>query len=233
MTTGIIKLLLAGLVGYGATTMALKATASPALARPAAGARHASWTPAGAETRRPIGWHNLCQVQPDECDAGKKTPVNVALTPEARHLLITVTALANRTITARTDDEHYHLDRDALIDWWTYPDDGAGDCSDFMLLKRKMLIEAGWPRSAALATVVLDHRGDGHAVLTVTTDQGDFVLDNLTDKVLRWDETGYAYVKRQSQADENIWVSLVDSEDAETGAVSSTSSLPVVEVNRR
>jgi predicted transglutaminase-like cysteine proteinase len=232
MKTGMLKLLFALLVGYGATILALKATASPARARPAA-IRHASWTPVGAETRRPIGWHNLCRVEAGECDAGSETPVNVALTPQARGLLVAVTTLANRTITPRTDDEHYHLDRNALIDWWTYPDDGAGDCSDFMLLKRKMLIEAGWPRSAALATVVLDHHGDGHAVLTVTTDQGDFVLDNLTDKLLRWDETGYAFVKRQSQANENVWVSLVDGDDAGGGAVSSTSSLPVVEVNSR
>jgi predicted transglutaminase-like cysteine proteinase len=232
MKTGMLKLLVALLAGYCTTTLALKATASPAPARPAA-MRHASWTPVGAETRRPIGWHNLCRVAADECDAGSETPVNVALTPQTRHLLVAVTTLANRTITPRTDDEHYHLDRETLIDWWTYPDDGAGDCSDFMLLKRKMLIEAGWPRSAALATVVLDHHGDGHAVLTVTTDQGDIVLDNLTDELLRWDETGYAFVKRQSQADENIWVSLVDSDNAEAGAVSSTSSLPVVEVNSR
>jgi predicted transglutaminase-like cysteine proteinase len=231
MKTGMLKLLFAGLVGYCTTTLALNATASPSLARPAPAARHARWTPVGAETRRPIGWHNLCRVEADECNAGRETPVNVALTPKARHLLLAVTTLANRTITARTDDEHYHLDRETLIDWWTYPDDGAGDCSDFMLLKRKMLIEAGWPRSAALATVVLDHHGDGHAVLTVTTDQGDFVLDNLTDKLLRWDETGYAFVKRQSQPDENVWVSLVDGNDA--GAVASTSSLPVVEVSSR
>lgn len=233
MKTGMLKLLVALLAGYCTTTLALKATASPAPARSAAAIRHASWTPVGAETRRPIGWHNLCRVAADECDAGNETPVNVALTPQTRHLLVAVTTLANRTITPRTDDEHYHLDRKTLIDWWTYPDDGAGDCSDFMLLKRKMLIEAGWPRSAALATVVLDHHGDGHAVLTVTTEQGDFVLDNLTDEPLRWDETGYAFVKRQSQADENIWVSLVDSDDAGAGAVSSTSSLPVVEVNSR
>jgi len=228
-----LKLLIAGLVGYGATTLALKATAAPTQARPAAAMRPARWTPVGAETRRPIGWHNLCRVEAGECDAGAQTPVNVALTPQARHLLLTVTTLANRVITPRTDDEHYHLDRKALIDWWTYPDDGAGDCSDFMLLKRKMLIEAGWPRAAALATVVFDHHGDGHAVLTITTDQGDFVLDNLTDKLLRWDETGYAFVKRQSQADENIWVSLVDADDAQAGAVSSTNSLPVVEVSTR
>ncbi len=234
MKAGTLKLLLAGLIGYCATTTALKATASPAPARSSAAAiRHASWTPVGAETRRPIGWHNLCRVQADECDAGREAPVNVALTPQARHLLLAVTTLANRAITAQTDDEHYHLDRKKLVDWWTYPDDGAGDCSDFMLLKRKLLIEAGWPRSAALATVVLDQHGDGHAVLTVTTDEGDFVLDNLTDQLLRWDETGYAFVKRQSQADENIWVSLIDVDPAGAGVVSSTRALPVVEVSSR
>jgi predicted transglutaminase-like cysteine proteinase len=231
MKTGIIKLMMAGLVGYATMTMALKATASPSPARTIAANRQASWTPLGAQTRRPIGWFNLCRVQADECNAGPQTPVHVALTPEALHLLTTVTTLANRAILAQTDDDHYHLDRKTLIDWWTYPDDGAGDCSDYMLLKRKMLIEAGWPRSAALATVVLDHHGEGHAVLTVTTDQGDFVLDNLTDKLLRWDETGYVFIKRQSQGDENIWVAIAEGQDA--GAVSSTSSLPVVKVNTR
>jgi predicted transglutaminase-like cysteine proteinase len=230
MKTGILKLLLAGLVGYATTTMALKATASPSSARPAA-MHQTNRAPVGAQTRRPIGWYNLCLVQAHECDAGPQKPVNVELTPEAIHLLATVTTLANRVITAETDDDHYHLDRKTLIDWWTYPDDGAGDCSDYMLLKRKMLIEAGWPRSAALATVVLDHQGAGHAVLTVTTDQGDFVLDNLTDKLLRWDQTGYVFIKRQSQEDENIWVAIADGRDA--GAVSSTSSLPTVTVSSR
>src|SRR5690349_15669632 len=95
MKTGIFKLLLAGFIGYGAATTALKATASPAPARPAI-AHPARWTPVGAETRRPIGWHNLCRVQAGECDSGSETPVNVALTPKARHLLLVVTTLANR-----------------------------------------------------------------------------------------------------------------------------------------
>jgi predicted transglutaminase-like cysteine proteinase len=230
MKTGILKLLIVGLVGYSTTTMALKAVASPASARPAA-VRQANWAPLGAQTRRPIGWYNFCKVQAEECEAGPQKPVNVELTPQALRLLATVTALANRVIVAETDDDHYHLDRKTLIDWWTYPDDGAGDCSDYMLLKRKLLIEAGWPRSAALTTVVIDHHGEGHAVLTVTTDQGDFVLDNLTDKLLRWDQTGYVFVKRQSQEDENVWVAIATGGDA--GAVSSTSSLPVVKVGSR
>jgi predicted transglutaminase-like cysteine proteinase len=230
MKTGIVKLVVVGLFSYSLTSIAMKATASPSQT-PTAAIRHSAWEPLGEMTRRPIGWHNLCQVQAAECQAGPQQPVKVELSAEARKLLSTVTKLANHTILAQTDDEHYHLDRKTLIDWWTYPDDGAGDCSDFMLLKRKMLIEAGWPRSAALATVVIDHKGEGHAILTVTTDQGDFVLDNLTDKVLRWDETGYAFVKRQSQEDENVWVAIAAG--GEAAVVSSTTTLPTIKVSSR
>jgi predicted transglutaminase-like cysteine proteinase len=232
MKTGIVKLLMAGIAGYFVTTMALKATASPSTEQTGSIVHRATnWQPVGARTRTPIGWYNLCQVQADECQAGPQRAVNVELNAETRKLLTTVTVLANHTIQAQTDDEHYHIDRKTLVDWWTYPDDGAGDCSDYMMLKRKMLIEAGWPRSAALTTVVIDQHGEGHAVLTVTTDQGDFVLDNLTDKVLRWDQTGYAYVKRQSREDENVWVAIKDGDDP--AAVSATHSLPVVKISSR
>jgi predicted transglutaminase-like cysteine proteinase len=77
-----------------------------------------------------------------------------------------------------------------------------------VLLKRKMLVQAGWPREALLITVVRDKRGDGHAILTVKTDRGEYILDNQNDQILLWSETGYRFVKRQSQADPNVWVSL-------------------------
>ena len=93
---------------------------------------------------------------------------------------------------------------------WNYPDDGYGDCEDYVLLKRKMLVQAGWPPQALLITVVRDKQGDGHAVLTVKTDKGEFILDNQAERILLWSETSYRYVKRQSQADPNRWVALGD-----------------------
>ena len=57
-------------------------------------------------------------------------------------------------------------------------------------------------------TVVRDHNGNGHAVLTVKTDRGEYILDNQTNDVLSWADTGYRFVKRQSQSDPNVWVSL-------------------------
>jgi predicted transglutaminase-like cysteine proteinase len=71
-----------------------------------------------------------------------------------------------------------------------------------------MLIRSGWPREALLVTVVRNEKDEGHAVLTVTTDNGDYVLDNQNKNVLFWSETRYQFVKRQSQVDPNVWVSL-------------------------
>ena len=77
------------------------------------------------------------------------------------------------------------------LDHWDYPVDGKGDCKIYALFKRKLLIERGFPRQALLMTIVRDLNGEGHAVLTVKTDRGDFVLDNLSDDVRPWSATGY------------------------------------------
>src|SRR5262245_2310943 len=90
----------------------------------------------------------------------------------------------------------------------------------YVLLKRKMLMQAGWPRQALLITVVRDEQGDGHAVLTVKTDKGEFILDNQNEDVLLWSETGYRFVKRQSQDDPNVWIALGDPRPATATATS-------------
>jgi predicted transglutaminase-like cysteine proteinase len=56
-------------------------------------------------------------------------------------------------------------------------------------------------------TVVIDEKGEGHAVLTLITDRGDFILDNKTSAVQSWRQTGYTFIKRESQ-DTQAWVSL-------------------------
>jgi len=95
-----------------------------------------------------------------------------------------------------------------VVERWNMGEDGRGDCEDYALLKRKMLIQAGWPREALLMTVVRDKKGEGHAVLTVKTNRGEYILDNQEAEVLDWTRTGYKFVKRQSQADQNTWVAL-------------------------
>lgn len=77
-----------------------------------------------------------------------------------------------------------------------------------MLLKRQMLMQRGMAASLLRITVVHDENGEGHAVLTVPTAEGDLVLDNRRDAILHWWQTGYSFVKRQSASDPARWVSL-------------------------
>ena len=154
-------------------------------------------------TQPPPGWVEFCAQQPSEC-AGFKTPRrHVALARKEWMDLVRVNSLVNWAVKPLTDIEHW-----GVVDLWSYPDDGYGDCEDYVLLKRRMLIQSGWPREALLVTVVHTEKDEGHAVLTVITDNGDYVLDNQNMNILLWSETGYRFVKRQSQSNPNVWVSL-------------------------
>ncbi len=158
---------------------------------------------AGRTPAPPIGWVQFCQTYASECATEPMPPRDVVLTDKALDALTKVNNLVNHTIKPMTDMDHY-----GMIQWWRYPDDGAGACHSYALLKRRMLIRAGWPRQALLMTIVHEADGEGHAVLTVKTDRGEFILDNLTDNIVLWSQTPYRYYKRQSQADPNVWVWL-------------------------
>jgi predicted transglutaminase-like cysteine proteinase len=157
----------------------------------------------GEATRAPIGWVEFCVEYDPECKTTPSLPRDVLLTGEAWKDLQRVNLWVNTNVKPMTDMDHW-----GVVERWNYPDDGYGDCEDYVLQKRRMLMTAGWPREALLITVVRDRNGDGHAVLTVKTDKGEFILDNQTDDILSWTDTGYRFVKRQSQADPNVWVSL-------------------------
>jgi predicted transglutaminase-like cysteine proteinase len=154
----------------------------------------------------PIGWTQFCRTYAGECDTQPMVPRDVVLGGKAWNELNRINLWANHNIKPMTDTDHY-----GVIQWWRYPDDGAGACHSYALLKRRMLMQAGWPRQALLMTIVREADGAGHAVLTVRTDRGEFILDNLTDAILLWSKTPYHYYKRQSQDDPNIWVWLDDS----------------------
>ncbi len=166
----------------------------------------------GTEARPPIGWIQFCNDNAGECEA-QGGARDVVLSAKAWSDLVRINRWANDNIKPVTDLEHW-----GVVERWDYPKDGYGDCEDYVLLKRQMLIKAGWPRSALLITVVRDKKGDGHAVLTVKTDKGEFILDNQNESVVLWSESGYRFVKRQSQVNPNAWVALGEPPPAATTA---------------
>jgi predicted transglutaminase-like cysteine proteinase len=157
----------------------------------------------GEATRAPIGWVEFCVEYDPECKTKPSAPRDVVLSGQAWKDLVRINRSVNTNVKPMTDMDHW-----GVVERWNYPDDGYGDCEDYVLQKRKMLMQAGWPREALLITVVRDKNNDGHAVLTVKSDKGEYVLDNQTDDIVLWSDTGYRFVKRQSQSDPNVWVAL-------------------------
>jgi predicted transglutaminase-like cysteine proteinase len=172
-------------------------------AKSLAGPGAASYAPVGPETSIPYGWVDFCQRYRGECQGDERAPRDIELSAAAYRKISRINAWVNKTIEPVADKEHW-----GLVDEWDYPTDGKGDCEDYALLKRQMLIEAGFPREALLLTVVKEKNGDGHSVLTLRTDRGEFILDNLTDQVRAWTSAPYRFVKRQSQSNPNVWVAI-------------------------
>ncbi len=139
---------------------------------------------------------------PTECKIDPAEPTVIALTPDVWQTLVAVNRAVNKRIKPTTDLKHW-----GVIDRWDFPDDGLGDCEDYQILKRKLLADRGLPRRAMRMTVVRDGKGDGHAVLMIRTDRGDFILDNQRAAILPWKRTGYVFVKREGQTSQT-WVSL-------------------------
>jgi predicted transglutaminase-like cysteine proteinase len=196
---------------FGVAGIVLAAIVGSAAAEPI----RVLYSPVGQMTRAPIGWVEFCNDQPRECAVKPTSARDVVLSAAAWRDLVRINNYVNKSIKPITDQEQW-----GVVERWSYPDTGYGDCEDYVLLKRRLLIESGWPREALLITVVRDKRGDGHAVLTVRTNKGEFVLDNQEGKVLPWTETGYRFVKRQSQSDPNVWVTLSDPRPATATATS-------------
>ena len=159
----------------------------------------------GGRTTQPIGHYDFCLREPDECrqKTVRKEPVD--LTRKLWSALVDVNNSVNVTVTPRTDGEIWGQE-----ELWSYPTN-VGDCEDYVLEKRRQLMALGVPAGNLLVTVVRQPNGDGHAVLTVSTSLGDFILDNLETRVLAWNDTEYTYLKRQSERHSGVWVSVDDS----------------------
>ena len=156
-----------------------------------------------AMVRAPMGFVQFCEVFPKDCEPGQAEETRVVLTADLWSELDRTNRTVNREVQPVSDLDNYGVE-----EWWSLPLNGKGDCEDYALMKRHLLMERGWPPSALLMTVVRDEKGDGHAILTARTAQGDFILDNKTSEIKLWHATTYKYVMRQSFINPRAWMSL-------------------------
>lgn len=158
------------------------------------------------QTSMPIGYFRYCQRYSEHCQRPAEAE-SIELTRERWRQMVDINNFANTSVEPLTDQEIFGVEEN-----WEYPET-VGDCEDYALLKRKLLNEKGFPLGSLLLTVARDAKGGGHAVLTVVTDLGDFVLDNVEAKILLWRDAEIYFLKRQSGKDPNTWVSLLQGSD--------------------
>lgn len=152
----------------------------------------------------PPGFIGFCVRFPDQCQAtAQSTASSITLTDASWQTMKRINSSVNDAIWPESDEKHY-----GRINYWTIPSDGYGDCKDYAVTKRKALIDAGFPEPALRVAVVVAPDGELHAVLTVTTDKGDFVLDNMRDSIVAWQDAGYTWLERQDPYHPMNWVSL-------------------------
>ena len=165
------------------------------------------------ETAPPVGYVDYCARQPDECQPRGVSQPEVELSSERWRLLNEVNDYVNAKIRPAHD-----IDLHGVPERWSIPTD-AGDCEDYVLLKKRYLEELGFPAATLLITVVIEEQGGGHAVLSVRTTAGDFILDNRRDGIKRWSDTGYFFLKRQSQDNPLAWVALTPRNTPDPAAI--------------
>jgi len=166
---------------------------------------NAAFAPVTGDTSIPVGAADFCKRYVSECTVNARQVDAVQLTEANWQQLLEVNTYYNTTIVPETDEQLYHV-----AEYWTYPH-GYGDCEDIALAKRRQLIQDGWPASTLLMTVAREADGEGHAVLMVRTDRGDFILDNQDSLIRDWKDSPYHLLKRQSQVNAAKWVGIADS----------------------
>jgi predicted transglutaminase-like cysteine proteinase len=174
-----------------------------------------AFAPIVGPTSIPVGHAEFCANHRDECGANASVSDAIELNETLWEELVSVNTRMNAEIVPITDADRYKVN-----EFWTYPDNGYGDCEDYALAKRRELIKDGWAASTLLIAVVREIDGAGHAVLMVRTDRGDLVLDNQVGAVKLWNETNYQFIKRQSQQNAGEWVLIDDSRSVVTTTAS-------------
>lgn len=159
-----------------------------AAALPSGGSRLIEGTPISS----PGGYFVYCQQNAADCQGSSKQSVDWS---EAVQATVDSTNVAvNKRISPANDP----------FEEWS-ADVEKGDCEDYALTKRRMLVEQGLPPSSLRIAVATTPTNEMHAVLVVVTDVGDFVLDNRNDAVLEPQMTDLHWIKIASAADPKRW----------------------------
>lgn len=156
--------------------------------------------PLKASVSAPAGASGLCAQYSWACArTGKMQVIDLA----AMEVVQKVNTAANRKIRPISDQSQW-----STSERWSLPTNRGGDCEDYALYKKMMLVQAGFSPDQLLIATVLDRQNRSHAVLVLRTGAQDLVLDNLTGRIKHWRDTGYTFLRLQDPKHPNRWVAV-------------------------
>lgn len=151
----------------------------------------------------PFAYTHFCHRYPADCDPQDPSsgPDRVALNGATLGDLRAVNTMVNRAITPMQ-----HAGERTFDTWRIGP--ASGDCNDYAVTKRHLLMQHGWPSRALLLAEVVTGWGDHHLILVARTSGADLVLDNLSERVRDWTAAPYTWVRAQMPGDPSLWAKV-------------------------
>lgn len=150
----------------------------------------------------PSGARSLCENYKWACTSARN---NVDKSVPEGDIVKKVNRKINRSVREISDQRQYRR-----VEFWALPTSRGGDCEDFALIKKQQLQLRGIDPKRLLLATVFDRNRNSHAVLIYRARNGDFVLDNLTNKILNWKDTGYIFLRMQDPNEPRQWVTGFD-----------------------
>jgi predicted transglutaminase-like cysteine proteinase len=122
---------------------------------------------------------------------------------QQKKMIELMNAVVNHDVAQISDLDNYGVE-----ERWQRPVAGrnpAGDCEDLAIEKRMRLIDAGFPSDRLFLAVAYRSRFGLHTVLVARLDEGDYVLDSLTRRVLPWSQVHYVWLRQQTIGNPRVW----------------------------
>jgi len=150
----------------------------------------------------PLSFSQFCIQYPDDCQRqGDRRIRDFRSSIQRWRELAQINSTVNFGI-APSDPPASRRD----LEWQIFPE--RGNCGDYAVTKRHLLLRSGWPSSALLlAEVVIRATGEHHLVLLVREGKAVLVLDNLSPVVTPLVDTldRYVLVRAESGTDPQHW----------------------------
>jgi predicted transglutaminase-like cysteine proteinase len=157
-----------------------------------------AYLPLSGAISAPSGAANLCSQYAWACQSARIEDVNSSAVLRAAR---EVNRRVNQRVRPVDDMAQYRVQ-----DNWALPTRRGGDCEDFALLKKFEMIQRGVPADRLLIATVFSRTVGPHAVLVLRLEDGDHVLDNVTDVIKPWDRTGYTFLAVQNPQAPGTWL---------------------------